>query len=54
MGTGKINKKYKYEFSMESGNPSDMLSISLGAVCGKRISKPHNVDIDNVSLEVVK
>lgn len=53
----KINSDWQIfekEFSMESGNPSAMLSISLGAVCGKKISKPHNVDIDNVSLEVVK
>lgn len=53
----KINSDWQIfekEFSIESGNPSAMLSISLGAVCGKKISKPHNVDIDNVSLEVIK
>ncbi|MCI5587295.1 MAG: carbohydrate binding domain-containing protein, partial [Lachnospiraceae bacterium] len=44
-------KTYKKTFQMtEDTDPETILSISMGAVNGKQITKEHKITIDNISL----
>ena len=59
-GTQKIEvakqfKKYSCTFTMnETSDKNAILSISMGAVNGKRITKSHTVAIDNIVLEKIE
>lgn len=45
---------FEKTFKMPVDNPQAMLSISMGAVGGKRISKEHHIYLDDITLEIVK
>ena len=45
---------FEKTFKMPVDNPQAMLSVSMGAVGGKRISKEHHVYLDDITLEVVE
>lgn len=45
---------FEKTFKMSVDNPQAMLSVSMGAVGGKRISKEHHVYLDDITLEVVE
>lgn len=45
---------FEKTFKMPEDNPQAMLSVSMGAVGGKRISKEHHIYLDDITLEEVK
>ena len=45
---------FEKTFKMPVDNPQAMLSVSMGAVGGKRISKEHHVYLDDITLEVME
>lgn len=45
---------FEKTFKMPVDNPQAMLSVSMGAVGGKRISKEHHIYLDDITLEVVE
>lgn len=52
---GKDYQTYEIEFQMEGETDLDaVLSISMGAVDGKKIDQKHRICIDNISLEKIE
>ncbi len=47
-------QQFETTFVMPSDNPAAMLSISMGAVGNRRISREHHIYLDDVTLEAVE